>query len=356
MIRKYLKKQDIEISFERIVVKALSGMAQGLFASLLIGTILGTVGTLSGVAFFSEVATFAREVQGAAMGMAIAYAVSAPPFVLFSAATVGYAANALGGAGGPLAVYVVVVIAVFFGKLVSKRTPIDLIVTPAVTIVSGVFLAQLIAPGIGYIASSVGGIIMWATQQQPFFMGILISFMMGIILTLPISSAAICAALGLVGPAGAAALAGCCAHMVGFAACSYRENKIGGLASQGLGTSMLQLPNLLRKPILWIPPVVASIVNGPVATVVFGLEMNGAPISSGMGTCGLVGPIGVLTGWLSPSQEALSAGELAISPTAFDYIGLVVVAVVVPVVVSLIVSEAMRRAKLIKQGDYKLAS
>ncbi len=353
-MRKFFTAQNIEFSFDRIGIKALSGMAQGLFASLLIGTILGTLGTLTGIELLSQLAVYCREVQGAAMGVAIAYALQAPPFVLFSAAAVGHAASMLGGAGGPLAVYFVVLFAVFCGKLVSKRTPVDLIVTPAVTIVSGVAIATLIAPPVGAAASAVGNIIMWATEMQPFIMGILISLIIGIALTLPISSAAICAALGLVGLAGGAALAGCCAHMVGFAVCSFRENGVGGLASQGIGTSMLQLPNLLKKPILWVPPVVASVINGPVATVLFNLKMNGSPISSGMGTCGLVGPIGVISGWFSPSEAALLAGEVAKTPGALDYIGLLVIVIIIPAAVSLLVSELMRKAGAIKQGDYTL--
>ncbi len=351
----YLKKQNIEFSFDRIVVKALSGMAQGLFSSLLIGTILSTIGDLSGIQLFNETAVYAREVQGAAMGVAIAYSVGAPGFVLFSSAAVGHAANIMGGAGGPLAVYFVVIISVFFGKLISKRTSIDIILTPAVTIISGVWLAGVIAPTIGSIASYFGNAVIWSTNQHPLIMGVLISGIMGIVLTLPISSAAICAALGLVGLAGGAAFAGCCAHMVGFAVCSYRENGFGGFVSQGLGTSMLQIPNLMKKPLLWIPPVVASLINGPVATVVFGLRMNGAPIASGMGTCGLVGPIGVLSGWLSPSSEALSVGEVAITPSVFNYLGLFVVTLVVPAVVSYVVSESMRRSGTINRGDYKLS-
>ena len=215
------------------------------------------------------------------MGGAIAYSMKAPPYVLYSCLAVGYAANSLGGStGGPLAVFVVTLVAVFLGKLVSKRTPVDLIVTPTVTILSGVLTASLIAPPIGAAATWLGNLIMWATYQQPFLMGILVSAIIGVILTLPISSAAICSALHLVGLAGGAAVAGCCAHMVGFAVASYRENGVGGLASQGLGTSMLQVPNLLKKPVLWVPPVIASIVNGPIATCVFHLKMNGAAISS----------------------------------------------------------------------------
>ena len=206
----------------------------------------------------------------------------APPFVMYSCLAVGYAANALGGGGGPLAVFFVTVAAVFLGKLVSKRTPVDIIVTPAVTIILGVVVALIIAPPIGSVATLLGQLIMKATELQPFLMGVAVATLMGIILTLPISSAAICAAFGLVGLAGGACVAGCCAQMVGLAVCTYRENRIGGLLSQGLGTSMLQVPNLLRKPILWLPPVIASMINGPIATVVFKLQMNGAPISSGM--------------------------------------------------------------------------
>ncbi len=352
----FFKKQNIEFSFDRIVVKALSGMAQGLFASLLIGTILGTIGNLTDIQIFNDISVFAREVQGAAMGVAIAYAVGAPGYVLFSSALVGHAANSLGGAGGPLAVYFVVIIAVFFGKLVSKRTPIDLIITPAVTIISGVWLAQAIAPILGNGASYIGNAIIWATNQHPFIMGMVISVLMGIILTLPISSAAICAALGLVGLAGGAAFAGCCAHMVGFAVASYRENRLGGLMSQGLGTSMLQISNLFKKPILWIPPVVASLINGPVATVIFGLRMNGSPIASGMGTCGLVGPIGVISGWINPSEEAIAVGEVAINATAFEYIGLVTITLIIPIFVSFSVSEYMRKAGSINKGDYSIST
>ena len=362
--RKYCAEQNISFTAQRIFIDGLGGMAHGLFASLLIGTIFNTVGvylfdlnyTLWGQEFalLVDSKTFAYAVQGAAMGGAIAYSMKAPPYVLYSCLAVGYAANSLGGTGGPLAVFVVTLIAIFWGKLVSKRTPVDLIVTPTVTILSGVLAASLIAPPIGAAASWLGDLIMWATNQQPFLMGVLVSAIIGVILTLPISSAAICAALHLVGLAGGAAVAGCCAHMVGFAVASYRENGVAGLTSQGLGTSMLQVPNLLKKPVLWVPPVIASIVNGPIATCVFRLKMNGAAISSGMGTCGLVGPIGVITGWLSPSEDALAQGEAALSAGALDWIGLALVAVVIPAAVSWLVSELMRKQGLIKEGDYKL--
>lgn len=350
----YLKEQNIELTFDKIAIKALGAMAHGLFASLLIGTIINTLGNLLKLPFLNEIGSYATSGTGAAMAVAIGFALGAPPFVLYSLVAVGQAANKLGGAGGPLAVYFITLIAVFFGMLVSKRTRIDLIITPFVTIVIGVIAAYFLAPPIGAFASWVGSLVIWATEMQPFLMGVLVSAIMGICLTLPISSAAIAAALGLIGLAGGAAHAGCCAHMVGFAVASYRENKIGGLAAQGLGTSMLQIPNLLKKPVLWVPAIVASIVNGPVATVIFRLKQNGPPIASGMGTSGLVGPIGVITGWYTPSEQAIAHGEVAITPTAMDWLGLIMISVVIPAVVAWIVSEIMRKKGIIKLGDLKI--
>ena len=242
-MRAYFKAQNIEFSAKRIFIDGLGGMAYGLFASLLIGTIISTVGTylfdlrftLRGneYSLFADANGFAKAVQGAAMAAAIGYAMKAPAFVLYSLLTVGYAANALGGSGGPLSVFFVSIVSIFFGKLVSKRTPVDLIVTPAVTILTGVFAAMLIAPPIGKIGTVIGNFIMWATEMRPFVMGLLVSAVMGPVLTLPISSAAICAAFGLTGLAGGACVAGCCAHMVGFAVASWRENRFQGLAAQG---------------------------------------------------------------------------------------------------------------------------
>lgn len=370
-IQKYFKEQNIEFSSKRILIDGLGGMALGLFASLLIGTIIGTLGKYlfeisfsvwgKDVNLFADASTYTKVIQGAAMACAIGYAMKSPPYVLYSLLTVGYASNALGGAGGPMAVYFITLIAIFAGKLVSKRTPVDLIVTPAVTILIGLVAAALIAPPIGSFAIWLGRLVMYATALQPFLMGAICSFAMGIILTLPISSAAICAALGLVGLAGGACVAGCCAHMVGFAVASYKENKLNGLLSQGLGTSMLQVPNLLRKPILWVPPCIASIITGPIATIVFKLQMNGPPISSGMGTSGLVGPIGVIVGWFGPSEQAIAAdgGKLGVNLAgsfngAFDWIGLILICVVLPAVISYIVTEYMRKRGWIQFGDYKL--
>ena len=347
----FLKKQGIVFTWHRIGIDALGAMAHGLFASLLIGTIINTLGTQLGISFLNQIGSFATASTGAAMALSIGFALKAPSFVLYSLIAVGQAANSLGGSGGPLAVYFITLIAVLAGKLVSKITPVDLIVTPFVTISVGISAAYLLAPPIGSIASAFGLAIMWATEMQPFLMGILVSGIVGIILTLPISSAAICAALGLVGLAGGAAVAGCCAHMVGFAVASWRENKIGGLLAQGLGTSMLQIPNLMKKPILWLPAVAASLVNGPVATVIFKLKQNGPPISSGMGTSGMVGPIGVITGWFSPSEAAKAIEETAIAPSFFDWIGLLMIAIVIPAAVAWFVSELMRRQGVIKDHD-----
>jgi len=228
----FLKRKNIEISWKRYGIDALGAMAQGLFCSLLIGTIVKTIGVLSGLQFFTDIGTYAMAVSGPAMAVAIGYALKADPMVLFSLAAVGYAANAEGGAGGPLAVLIIAIIAAEFGKAVSKETKVDILVTPAVTIIIGVALAKLIAPPIGTAASAFGMVIDSATKLQPFLMGIVVSVLVGIALTLPISSAAICSVLALTGLAGGAAVAGCCAQMVGFAVMSFRENRWGGLVRQ----------------------------------------------------------------------------------------------------------------------------
>lgn len=348
-MKNFLKRKNIEISFKRYFIDAMGAMAQGLFASLLIGTIISTIGTQAGIETLVKIGDFAKSVTGSAMAVAIGYALQAPALVLFSLLAVGAASNELGGAGGPLAVLIIAIISAEFGKAVSKETKIDIIVTPLVTIIIGVLLSMAIAPFIGQIASAVGNAVMWATEQQPFIMGILVSVIIGIALTLPISSAAICAALGLTGLAGGAALAGCCANMVGFAVMSFRENRIGGLLAQGIGTSMLQMGNIVKNPKIWIPPIIASAITGPVATCIFKLQMNGAAVSSGMGTCGLVGQIGVYTGWLSDIQNGLKA-----SITAFDWIGLVLISFVLPAIITWVISLLLRKIGWIKENDLKL--
>ncbi len=362
----FLKRKNIVISAKRYGIDALGAMAQGLFCSLLIGTILNTLGTQFHIGFLTAQIVTINEVgytigglasfmSGSAMAVAIGYALQAPPMVLFSLVTVGYACNTLGGAGGPLAVLFVAIIAAECGKAVSKETKVDILVTPIVTILVGIGAAWLIAPPIGTAASAFGQLIMHATELQPFAMGILVSVLVGIALTLPISSAAICAALTLTGLAGGAAVAGCCAQMVGFAVMSFRENGWGGLVSQGLGTSMLQMPNIVKNPRIWIAPTLTSAITGPIATCVFHLEMNGAAINSGMGTCGLCGQLGVWTGWISPSADALANGAAAITPTAFDWAGLLLISFVLPAILCPLINQLCCRAGWVKQGDLTLA-
>ncbi len=354
-LKQFLQRKNIVFSGKRYGIDALGAMAQGLFCSLLIGTIIRTLGQQLHLPLFVDIGTYAMAVSGPAMAVAIGYALQAPPMVLFSLAAVGWAANAEGGAGGPLAVLIIAIVACECGKAVSKETKIDLLVTPAVTILIGVALARLIAPPIGVAANAFGIMIDRATRLQPFWMGIVVSVLVGIALTLPISSAAICSVLGLTGLAGGAAVAGCCAQMVGFAVISFRENKWGGLVSQGLGTSMLQMPNIVRNPRIWTAPILTSAITGPVATCLFRLEMNGAPINSGMGTCGLCGPIGVWTGWLSPSEIALERGAAAIVPGAVDWIGLILISIVLPAVLCPLIHIGVRRLGWVKDGDMTLS-
>ena len=345
----FLKRKNVLFSAKRYGIDAMGAMAQGLFASLLIGTIIKTLGQQLNVQFLVDAGNFAQQVAGPAMAVSIGAALSAPQLVLYSLIAVGMAANKLGGAGGPLAVYFITIVASECGKIVSKETKVDILVTPAVTILVGVGLSVLCAPTIGAAASSVGDFIKWATNLQPLLMGILVSVVVGMALTLPISSAAICAALSLTGLAGGAAVAGCCAQMVGFAVMSFRENGVGGLVSQGLGTSMLQMPNIIRNPRTWIPPTLASAITGPIATCLFHLEMNGPAVSSGMGTCGLVGQIGVYTGWLN---DIAAGTKAAILP--MDWVGLILICFVLPAVLTLLFAFFLRKWGWIKGGDLKL--
>ena len=352
--RAFLKRKNIVFSARRYGIDALGAMAQGLFCSLLIGTIIKTLGAQLNLSYLSDIGSYAMAVSGPAMAVAIGYALQAPPMVLFSLSAVGWAANAEGGAGGPLAVLIIAIVAAECGKAVSKETKIDILVTPAVTILVGVALAKCIAPPIGVGAQAFGKVIDEATRLQPFWMGAAVSVLVGVALTLPISSAAICSVLGLTGLAGGAAVAGCCAQMVGFAVISFRENRWGGLVSQGLGTSMLQMPNIVKNPRVWIPPTLASAVTGPLATCLFWLEMNGAPINSGMGTCGLCGPIGVWSGWVSPGEAALAKGAAALTPAALDWLGLILICLVLPALLSLAFCAPLRKIGWIREGDLKL--
>ncbi|MBR2937539.1 MAG: PTS sugar transporter subunit IIC [Oscillospiraceae bacterium] len=360
----FLQRKNIIFSGKRYGIDALGAMAQGLFCTLLVGTILNTIGQQFNIAFLNKIIVtlksgenvihytvggLASAMVGPGIAVAIGFALGCPQLVLFSLIPVGFAANAMGGAGGPLAVYFVAIIASECGKLVSKETKIDILVTPIVTILVGIGISYLIAAPIGTAASAVGTAVKWATEQQPFLMGILVSVIIGIALTLPISSAAICAALSLTGLAGGAAVAGCCAHMVGFAVMSFQENRWGGLVAQGIGTSMLQMPNLVKNPRCWIPPVLVSAITGPLATCLFKLQMNGAPVSSGMGTCGLVGQIGVYTGWVND----VAAGTKA-AITTMDWVGLVLICFVLPAILSWAFCLILRKWNWIKEGDLKL--
>ena len=349
--RDFLKKKNVSLSPKTYFVTAMGAMAQGLFASLLIGTILKTLGQWFNFAFLTELASYAMNgyVCGAAIGIAVAYALKAPTLVLFSCATVGAAGYLCGTVihtaaaeisytAGPAGAFLAVLVACELGKLEAGSTKIDIILTPAVTLLSGFGIAKLICPAVAYLMYWLGDFINTATALHPFWMGIVVSVVVGMILTLPISSAAICAMIGITGIAGGAAAAGCCAQMVGFAVISFRENRFGGLAAQGLGTSMLQMGNIVKRPVIWIPAIVASAVTGPISTMVFKLNCSG--VSAGMGTCGLVGPLGIIT----------DASE----KDAMFWIGLVLVCVVLPAVISLAVSELMRKLGWIREGDLSL--
>lgn len=352
------------VSGKRYGIDALGAMAQGLFCTLLVGTILNTIGQQFNIGFLKEIIVsigsgegavhytiggLASAMVGPGIAVAIGFALHCPTMVLFSLIPVGFAANAMAGAGGPLAVYFVTIVAAELGKLVSKETKIDILVTPSVTVLAGIMFAKLVAAPIGSAAQAVGYAVMIATELQPFFMGILVSVIIGMALTLPISSAAICAGFGLTGLAGGAAVAGCCAQMVGFAVMSFKENGWGGLVAQGVGTSMLQMPNIVKKPAIWIPPTLASAITGPIATCVFKLQMNGAAVSSGMGSCGFVGQIGVYTGWVN---DVASGAKTAI--TAFDWIGLVLICFVLPAVLSWVFCRFMKKKGWIESEDLKL--
>lgn len=333
-IQAFLQRKQVNISMKTYFIDAMGAMAFGLFASLLIGTIFGTLGEKSHLQLFNTIAEYCKSATGAALGVSIAYALKAPQLVLFSAATVGIAGNAL---GGPVGALLSAIVATELGKLISKETRIDILMTPGLTIISGILIAQFVGPGVSAFMTAFGNLVKTTTEMQPLFMGILVSALIGIALTLPISSAAICIMLGLDGLAGGAATAGCCAQMIGFAVLSFRENGLGGLLAQGLGTSMLQMGNIVKNPRVWIPPTLASMITGPLATCIFRLE--NIPAGSGMGTCGLVGPIGVYT--------AMGGG-------AAMWLGILLICLILPAVLTLLIGEWFRKAGWIQEGDLKL--
>ena len=355
-------KEILKKYAKRYFIDAMGAMALGLFASLLIGTIFNALGMIPGLSILSKIGKGAQGVAGPAMAVAIAVSLKASPLVVYSCAAVGALANTNGGAGGPLAVLFIAIVAAEIGMLVSKKTKIDILVTPFVTLLVGGLLSIWCAPYIGKVVGLVSDLIAFAMTQQPFVMGVLVSVIVGIALTLPISSAAICAALGLsavsvaavadpsaatgLAMAGGAAVAGCCAQMVGFAVMSFKENKWGGLVSQGIGTSMLQMPNIIHNPRIWIPTILTSAITGPLATCVFKMQMYGEAINSGMGTCGMLGPVGIILGWFG--------GKYPESVGAMDWIGLALICFILPATLTLLFSEILYKIKWIKDGDLTL--
>ncbi|MBE6635577.1 MAG: PTS sugar transporter subunit IIC [Ruminococcaceae bacterium] len=351
-IRAFLNKKGVTLSPKLYFVDAMSAMALGLFASLLMGTIFGTVRDLipegNVVREYFELLSGAGGATGAMIGVAIAYSLKAPPLVMFSAGVVGMFGNSLGTtvlfegvnksvSAGPLGAFICVLVAVEVGKIVSKSTKVDILVTPATTLAVGGLVGMLLCPLVAWAMYWLGYFINYATELLPFFMGIIISVVVGIVLTLPISSAALCAMIGISGIAGGAAAVGCCAQMVGFAVISFRENRWGGVVAQGLGTSMLQMGNIVKNPLIWVPATLAAAITGPISTCLFRLECTG--VSAGMGTCGLVGPIGIISdmGW-----------------TFNSVFGIILLCIILPAALSLLFSEVMRRLGWIKSGDMKL--
>ncbi len=356
-VKSFFARKNIVFSPKLYFIDCMSSLAMGLFATLLISTIFSTIGkyvvavpAISNIgAFLNQAAGFAKTATGVVLGIAVAYSLKAPPLVLFSAGAVGLCGNDLATifvldgveksiSAGPAGAFIVTILAVEIGKMVSKETKVDILVTPVVTICSGVLFAKLICPFISLIMYWLGNFVNTATEAQPLIMGIIISVVVGIVLTLPISSAALCAMIGITGIAGGAATVGCCAQMVGFAVISFRENRWGGIVAQGLGTSMLQMGNIVKKTAIWLPATLAAAVVGPVSTLVFGLECTG--VSAGMGTCGLVGPLGIFADMGFANTNA--------------WVGVILCCIVLPAVLSVLFNEIMRKMGIIKTGDYKL--
>lgn len=338
-LKDFLEKKDIKISVQRYAIDALKYMSFGLFGTLLMGSILNQIGTLAGISFLTDtIWPAAQAMTGPAIAVAVAFGLNAPPFVLFAITIGGYLGNTLGGPAGAL---IAAIIGTECGKMVAGETKIDLLVTPFVTILVSAGIATLIGPPIGSLMTTLGNLIMWATEQQPFIMGIVISVVVGIVLTLPISSAALCIMLNLSGLAAGAATVGCCCQMIGFAVQSFRDNGVGGLAAQGIGTSMLQVPNIVKNWKIWIPPTLASAILGPLSTMVF--LMENTPVAAGMGSCGFVGQIGTVM--------AMSANGASVTKIALC-IGLL--QILLPTVVTYLIYIPCRKIGWIKDGDMKL--
>ncbi|MFO3715251.1 MULTISPECIES: PTS transporter subunit IIC [Anaerococcus] len=337
-MKKYLEQQGIILSPKVYFIDALGAMAFGLFASLLVGTILNSIGNTLNIPFLTErIWPLIGQATGAAIAVSIANALKAPNLVLFASTIVGIGAYEL---GGPVGVYVATIFGVEFGKLVSKRTKLDIIITPALTILVGVLVGDLIGPGVAAFMTGLGNIIMRATELQPFLMGIVVSVLVGMALTLPISSAAICMMLSLSGLAGGAATVGCAAQMIGFAVISYKDNGVEGLLAQGLGTSMFQVPNIIKNPWIWLPPTLAGAILGPISNLIF--KMENTPLGSGMGTSGLVGQISTLNAMAGSRNISL----LLIQILFLHFI--------LPAIISYIIYKIMYKKGLIKDNDMKI--
>ena len=334
-------------------------MAQGLFATLIVGTIIQQIGTLVGGSIgdmIFVVGKVAAALTGAGIGVGVAYRFKESSLVVLSAATAGmvgaFASKILAGTvlvegamvfagpGEPLGAFIAAYVGIEVGRLVSGKTKVDILVTPIVTIGVGSAVGLLVGPPISEFMTALGALINWGTEQQPFLMGIIVSVLMGMILTLPISSAALGVILNLSGLAAGAATVGCCCNMVGFAVASYRENKMGGLLAQGIGTSMLQVPNIVKKPIIWLPAILSSAILGPVGTMV--LHMTNNATGSGMGTAGLVGQI--------MTWQTMTATE----PETMVLIKILLIHFILPAIITLAISEFMRKKQWIKSGDMKL--
>lgn len=342
-----------------IFIDGLSGMALGLFSTLIVGTIIQQIGNLIGGSvgdMLFLIGKMAAAMTSAGIGVGVAYRFKESPLVVLSSATAGMVggfaskilagtvlvdgAVVLAGPGEPLGAFIAALVGIELGHLVSGKTKVDILVTPIVTIIAGSVVGLIVGPPISQFMTGLGAIINWGTEQQPFIMGIVVSVLMGMILTLPISSAALGVILNLSGLAAGAATIGCCCNMVGFAVASYRENKVAGLLAQGVGTSMLQVPNIVRKPVIWIPAIVSSAILGPVSTML--VKMTSNATGSGMGTAGFVGQI------MTYQTMAPEIGG------AMTMVIIVVFQILLPAVITLAVSEFMRKKGWIKYGDMKL--
>lgn len=351
-MKEFFKRKDVEISVKRYLQDALSAMALGLFATLLLGTILDVLGAQTGnlfgdnaiSSFLCETGQAAKDSQivGAGIGVAVAWGLKAPPLVMFSSAVTGMMGATMVGfgidfPGGPAGAFIAVAIGAEFGKMISKETPVDILVTPAVTILAGGIGAKIFGPVIGWCMMKIGQFIMFATEWQPFIFGIVVAVVVGLVLTAPVSSAALCIMFNLSGLAAGAATAGCCAQMIGFAVAGWKENRIGGLFAQGIGTSMLQVSNIIKNPWILVPATLSAAIIGPISTCLF--KMTNIPIGAGMGTCGFVGQIGTFT-------------DMGFTVDVLWKV--VLLHIVLPAVLAIVIDKFMRKTGKIKDGDYKL--